>query len=488
MVTRRCSHGLRRAALWVSCVVAWAVGCGASRRTVDDDVASAGDESAAGQTDGGGGKAGRGAIGGTSAIGGTRPTGGTGAIGGTRPTGGTNANAGTSSTEGGTGGSRGGLGGRGGNAGKGGSDTGDGGSLGGEDGEGADGSGGRAVECTWLEAKHRAPTVVLLVDTSSSMWEVMPPAWNLLQTGLMYPDSSLGVVAALENHVRFGFASYKGYEAAAEDDPACATMATLAPALDNRAALDFAFGEIGYSETERWATPTNYAIDYTAAALLADAEAPGEKFILLFTDGNPNTCKTVEPQCGQDLAVRAAQDAYANGIGLRVVGLGDIVFNPNAGCPPTARCGVDHLQDLANAGIGAPVAPPPNCDDPASDSCAYRFESCVENGVLQASYTPGAIDVGTPGVLMSTSLDTRDVFYELVTGMVRSLIPCTLELSAAFDPAVGAVLMGGNVELTHGDPNGFEIDGTELELSGTACDAYRNGVDIAVRAACSDGH
>jgi len=475
-------QGLRVVALGAACLAAWSVGCGASWRTLDDDDAgSAGDGVAAQKSGGSGGRAGRG----TSSGG--RANGGATAIGGTGLTGGANASAGTSNAQGGNGGAGGG-GGHAGSAGKSGAGTGADGSVGGEDGSGGalDGSGGMGGECDWPNVTAKAPTVVLLIDTSTSMWEVMPPAWNIVHDGLMYPDPSLGVVAALASHVRFGFASYKGYQAASEDDPACATMATVAPALDNFAAVDLVFGGIGYDENARWETPTNYAINFTAAALVADTEAPGDKFILLFTDGNPNTCRVVDPQCGQDLSVRAAQDAFANGIGLRVVGLGDVIADPNSGCPSSARCGEEHLQDLANAGVGAPVAPPPNCDDPTSGSCAYRFEACVEDNVLQASYTPGAADVGTPGLLQSTSLDSRPAFVDLVTGIVRALIPCTFELGPDWDPSAGTVTIGNNVALIQGDADGFELEGTELKLKGAACDAYRSGEDIGVRGACGD--
>lgn len=130
------------------------------------------------------------------------------------------------------------------------------------------------------------------------------------------------------------------------------------------------------------------------------------------------------------------------------------------------------------------MQPPPNCDDPTSDSCLFRFLSCVEDGVLQASYTPSAANVGTPGVLLSTSLDEREAFFDLVTGMVRSLIPCTFELSAPWYPPDGAVTLGGNVALIQGDADGFEFDGTELQLNGAACDAYRSGMDITVLGIC----
>jgi len=89
-------------------------------------------------------------------------------------------------------------------------------------------------------------------------------------------------------------------------------------------------------------------------------------------------------------------------------------------------------------------------------------------------------------VLLSTSLDSREIFFDLVTGMIQALIPCTFELSKALDPAITVVNLGG-VDLTHGDADGFELEGTELTLGGAACHSYRSGYDLTVHGACTDG-
>jgi hypothetical protein len=264
-------------------------------------------------------------------------------------------------------------------------------------------------------------------------------------------------------------------------------MTTVAPALYNYEEIGAVYDLISYSEElPKWETPTPYAINHTATALIADSEAPGEKYILLFTDGNPNTCVTLDPKCGQDLAIKATQDAFTSGIGLRVVGLGEIVANPNSGCSPYARCGEAHLQDLANAGVGAPVLPPPNCDDTTSDDCLYRFESCVEDGVLQATYTPGAADVGLPRVLTTTGFESIESVAGTVSAILKPMIPCRFELDAAPDPAVVVVTVW-TTELVAGGADGYELDGTELTLLGAACDSYRDGYDIAVHGTCGDG-
>ncbi|HEX6766854.1 MAG TPA: hypothetical protein VF103_15270, partial [Polyangiaceae bacterium] len=103
----------------------------------------------------------------------------------------------------------------------------------------------------------------------------------------------------------------------------------------------------------------------------------GRKYVVLLTDGNPNTCRVADPQCGQDLSVKAAQDARALGITTLILGLGDIVTT-NSGCEPAIMpCGARHLQDMANAGTGLAVETPPT---------GYWYSQCA---VAQTGTSPG---------------------------------------------------------------------------------------------------
>lgn len=326
------------------------------------------------------------------------------------------------------------------------------------------------------------PTVELLVDTSSSMWDTEPPAWPLLYGALM--DAGSGVVAGLQGDIRFGFASYKGHKANSETDAACATMTTVPPALDNRAAIDTVYQEVGSTydaddPNQKWETPTGYAITY-ATGLLADftADPPGKKYILLVTDGNPNTCQITDPQCGQDLSIKAAQDAFAAGIGLFVLGLGDIVAQPDNGCPSAARCGLLHLQDLANAGVGAGVHPTPGCDDWHDSGCTFKNEACNQGGQLLATYTPEAPDVGIP-----FPVDTRDqnATTKLVTALnelLANAISCTVDMDAIVtgDAALGIVTLDGN-PLAYAAADGWKLEDDlhSVTLQGAACETYKAG-------------
>ena len=168
-----------------------------------------------------------------------------------------------------------------------------------------------------IEPTPVVPTVLLLVDNSSSMFEGMTPTpWNLLYSTLM---AESGAIKSLQDKVRFGFTSYKGNTTtqANETDEACAKLTSVNYALNNFTAIDTEYKKLGaeWMQGVKWETPTGHAFARAATALAAlQTDPPGPKNILLVTDGNPNTCPVVDPQCGHDLSVTAVQDAYAQGI------------------------------------------------------------------------------------------------------------------------------------------------------------------------------
>ena len=264
---------------------------------------------------------------------------------------------------------------------QGGAGTGAGG-IGGAIPQGGANNGGTGNVCDSLDVSSKpvTPTVMILVDNSSSMFETMPPAWPILYSALMVPTD--GAVKALEGKIHFGFVSYKGSTTAStETSEACADMTNqVAPALNNHAAIDAVYSAITWTPGTKWETPTGHAITRAAQTLAAfNPDPPGPKHILLVTDGNPNTCATLDPQCGQDFSIKAAQDAFALGISTFAFGIGDIVAQPNAGCSTNARCGSMHLQDMANAGLGLPVQAPPD---------GFKYEPCNIGQVLNATYSP----------------------------------------------------------------------------------------------------
>jgi hypothetical protein len=135
-----------------------------------------------------------------------------------------------------------------------------------------------------------------------------------------------------------------------------------------------------------WETPTGHALKRVAVTLSAfNPDPAGRKYIFLLTDGNPNTCRVGDPQCGQDLSVKAAQDARVLGITTLILGFGDVVM-ANTGCTPAYMpCGERHLQDMANAGTARPVETPPA--DYWYQPCAIA-ETGNPPGTPVAAYVP----------------------------------------------------------------------------------------------------
>jgi hypothetical protein len=312
------------------------------------------------------------------------------------------------------------------------------------------------------------------------MFETQPPAWPILSSALMDPTD--GAVKALEDRINFGFVSYKGSTTVStEASETCADMTNqVAPAFNNHAAIDAVYGAITWTAGTKWETPTGHAIT-RAAQLLAGftSDPPGPKYILLVTDGNPNTCATLDPQCGQDFSIRAAQDAFALGISTFAFGIGDIVAQPNAGCSTNARCGSMHLQDMANAGLGLPVqAPPEN----------FKYEPCNIGQVLNATYSP------TGGTAAFFTAANREQLLPQLTATLSGVISCTLDMNAIVtgDATSGTVTITPDMGTERPIANNNEADGWTLEankyqvtLTGQACLDYKAGnADVHIEFPC----
>jgi len=337
-----------------------------------------------------------------------------------------------------------------------------------------------AGQCATLSVQtvEQVATVDLLVDTSGSMFQQPAPFWTPLYNALM--DPTAGVVKQLQGTTRFGFTSFTGTGTGAM----CPMLQKVPYAINNYDAINAVYGAIlAKYNGQKWETPTHAAVDAAAADLAAfTATPPGPKYILLVTDGSPDTCWANDPQCGQDASIKAVQDAYAKGIGTYVLGIGDILDAAADGCS-AGRCGKDYLQDVANAGTGLPV-------EPVSDA-NYAYSSCVQNSptkALSATYAATGAGGKAPYYTVSGKGTASDV-TPLVTAIKQALTQtrsCTFAMTATLPTGMTTgIKITTNAEkgmfsyngkpLAYNDPNGWKLnaDQTGITLSGSVCDSWK---------------
>ena len=146
------------------------------------------------------------------------------------------------------------------------------------------------------------PTIVLLVDQSSSMYEDFSgeTRWDALYETLMGGD---GTVAMLESQVRFGLTLYSSENG--DEGPQCPMLTEVAPALDNYDAIDAVYDPADPIDE----TPTGESLALVAATL-ADFPEPGPRRSCSRPTASPTvrtrTRKRVNPE-----SIQAAQDAFA---------------------------------------------------------------------------------------------------------------------------------------------------------------------------------
>ncbi len=261
------------------------------------------------------------------------------------------------------------------------------------------------------------PTVQLVIDQSGSMTDNFggQDRWDAVYSTLMEQG---GIVERLQNDVRFGLSLYTSFDG--NSGPTCPILTGVPPALGNFSAIDAEYRPARPEED----TPTGEAIDAVVAQLREFTE-PGPKIIILGTDGEPDSCAEPDPQNGQGIAVQAAQRAFDAGIRTFVISVGDDV-------------GAEHLQDMANAGVGL---------DP--------------NGTENAEF------------YVALNADDLASAFDQIVGGVQG---CVFTLQGEVDPAKGSQ---GLVKLDGEDlENGVDwilIDGKTFEIIGARCDELQDG-------------
>ncbi len=317
------------------------------------------------------------------------------------------------------------------------------------------------------------PSVLIMVDRSTSMFAMDLPNGGSPEFG-MYDDrwealrGALGALEPLSDEVAFGIATFTGVPGTC---PLLEHLDEVSPALGDfqriSAALLPSEEAIPGSASE---TPTKEAI-LAGAEALSQVNIEGPKYLLVVTDGEPDTCNVPNPQCGQDAAIGAAQAAYAGGVTTYVVGL------------PDKDLGTKFLNDLAHAGQGLEVQPPES-DELWCIQQELQLESFdFTNWRASAEGTYGADGLTYAEELYFQPTDVEALRAQL-TQLIAGVRSCAFEMDTGVNRAQaskGAVQLqmagGATVDLVHEDANGWVLSTDNdytIELQGSACEQIQS--------------
>jgi len=282
-----------------------------------------------------------------------------------------------------------------------------------------------------IDTRRQTPTVVMLVDQSGSMTESFGSGnrWTVLRSSLL--ANPAGLIFDLQDQVRFGLTLYSARsDSSGLPIGECPLLTSVGPAINNYAPI-----EAVYSVADPIGdTPTGDSIDAVVAQLRSIPDPPPDPtIIILATDGEPDRCEELNPQNGQAEAIAAAQASYRAGYRLYIISVGE------------GAVSASHLQDMANAGVGAPAG------------------------------------ASSPFWVAGDDAGLRDALLAIIGGEIS----CLVELNGTIDPAMactGVVRLNGRA-LPCGDPNGWRaVDPTHIELQGTACAELTTGAGNTLEA------
>jgi Mg-chelatase subunit ChlD len=315
-----------------------------------------------------------------------------------------------------------------------------------------------SVGCSQLNISFEAqtPTALLVVDRSSSQWE--NNTWEPMKRGI------LGVVNDVQADIRVGMVTYTGQNGGACPD-LFPPMTQVSFDKNNFPTVETTLNSIA-QPAYKGETPTAATIQQALPVLLADA-SPGQKVMLLVTDGDPDFCNDPDRVCAMDAVVGAVQNAYAQGVPTAVFGLSN------------AALSVQHLRDVANAGSGQPVALPQGVNNVQDLEARCRNNPV---GSLRGTYSPQG---GNAQFFQANGTD-EVALGQALNAVIYGIRSCIFELDGAVeinpDRVGGArISIDGNPTLVYGDPNGWQLrTPTQIELLGSACQQIRDPRTIGI--------
>ncbi|MBN2343631.1 MAG: VWA domain-containing protein [Deltaproteobacteria bacterium] len=312
---------------------------------------------------------------------------------------------------------------------------------------------------TSVDFSSAAPAAMLVIDRSGSMSQDFEGSsrWEVARRALIDPQT--GFVAQLDSEIRFGLAMYAG----AQNGGACPYLDGVDPALNN-------YPEIArvYMASEPLSnTPTAEAVRAVTDILVADP-TPGNKVIILVTDGLPDTCANPNGHdaASQNSAVVAVNNAFVAGIDTYVISVGEQEES-------------QHFQDLADAGLG--VAPGEGQYYAAESqgqlvdalaqimsdirSCSFNLRGTIVGSLVQ--YCRVAINGQLVSIIHPEVFEDTDTNPDTDTDTYESFLPSFIDTDLP-------LLDGGFWR---------PLSPSQMELTGTACQAIQEG-DVLVQMEC----
>lgn len=297
-------------------------------------------------------------------------------------------------------------------------------------------------------------TITLLIDRSGSM------VYSFGSTGLQRWDAvnealfgTNSIISAYQDEVQFGLALYTNDN---EETNGCPDLDQVAPAFGNYAAMQTVFQAAVFDA--KLETPTAESLRDTAASLIALNDGTS-KAILLVTDGEPDSCAfpdgDVVPRRGE---VIHEADTIFNDLGIPIFVIAIVGDELN-------DTSYEHLQDLANVGIGAVRY----YEDPA-----LTLNPSLEDWV--DTRTPA-----TPGTLYT--VENVDELGAAFGTLISSFVPCDFTLNGEVkldQQCRGSVTLDGQVLECGVD---WEVSSpSTLTLLPPACAILQNGQNHDVSA------